>query len=180
MKQVTSRSHRFIIDWMICFSILCLISPSVLGLGADHPKMTVFSGSWPVGMNQMVNSPERIHGYFVNAADMFFFVGEQKKFEKAITRFSKIKGIEKRKIIIHEGVGMAKSPWDKGKGVPCDWMIYGCPASWQSLDPDAKGYIMEFHVWKDGKIKVNKETLPKGLVIEEAKKKPKATPVSKP
>ena len=180
MKQAMSRLHRFYLVGMVCIFSLVLASPSVLSLGSDHPMMTVFSGGWPVGMNEMVNSPERIHGYFVNAADIFFFAGEQKKFEKALTRFSKIKGIEKLKIIIHEGVGMAKSPWDKGKGLPCDWMIYGCPASWQSLDPDAKGYIMEFHVWKGGKIKVNKETLPKGLIVEEAKKKAKSTPAPKP
>ena len=42
------------------------------------------SGGWPKGMSELVNSPERIHGYFVNSEDIFFFVGSQKQFDQAL------------------------------------------------------------------------------------------------
>lgn len=138
----------------------------VLAMGADHPKKEVSSSAWPEGMSEMVNSPERIHGYFVNAEDVFYFVGKQKQFNQALKDYAKIDGVVQHKIIVHEGVGRAKSPWQKDEGVKCDWKIYGCPASWLGKEPHVKGYIMEFHIWKDGSIKIEEGKLPKGFLVE--------------
>ena len=154
----------------VVFVLSLVTSPqAVFGLGADHPKDGVSSDAWPKGMAAIVNSPQRIHGYFVNAEDVFFFVGDQKQFEELLMAYAKVDGLVAHKIVIHEGRGLARSPWQETGGVACDWMVYGCPASWKRADPAAKGYILEVHLWKEGKIKVDTLELPGGILVEPAK-----------
>lgn len=149
--------------------MLLLLSPrQAFALGADHPKGEVSSEAWPKGMAAIVNSAQRIHGYFVNAEDVFFFVGDQKQFEELLTAYAKVDGILVHKIVIHEGRGRAKSPWQATGETPCDWMVFGCPASWKRADSAAKGYILEIHLWKEGKIKVDTLKLPEGILVEPA------------
>lgn len=142
---------------------------STFALGADHPKQTVSATSWPKGMSNLVNSPERIHGYFVNAHDVFFFAGEQERFDQFLRDYAKIDGVVSHKIVIHSGLGRAKSPWQKDEGLSCDWMIDGCPSSWKRSEPTAEGYILEVHIWEDGKIQLEKGRIPKGVTVERAK-----------
>jgi hypothetical protein len=145
-----------------------LALPAALALGADHPNQVVSSSVWPKGMSALVNSPERVHGYFVNSGDVFFFAGDQKQFSKFLQDYAKIEGLVTKKIVVHDGIGRAKSPWKDSEGSPCDWMINGCPASWKQADADAKGYILEIHVWKGGAIKIEKDKLPVGILVETA------------
>ena len=142
---------------------------STFALGADHPKQAVSASSWPKGMTNLVNSPERIHGYFVNAQDVFFFGGDQEHFEQFLRDYAKIDGVVSHKIVIHGGLGRAKSPWQKDEGLRCDWMIDGCPSSWKRGEPTAKGYILEVHIWEDGRIKLEKGRVPEGVAVERAK-----------
>ena len=155
--------------------VTALVPQAALALGADHHnKKEVTSDAWPKGMSALVNLPERIHGYFVNAADVFFFTGNQKLFNEVLLKYSEIDGVVEHKIVIHEGRGRAKSPWQKNEGLPCDWMIYGCPASWASLASKAKGdtpegYMLESHIGKEGAIKIDRDRLPKKIAIEVVK-----------
>lgn len=142
---------------------------STFALGADHAKQAVSASSWPKGMSNLVNSPERIHGYFVNAQDVFFFGGDQEHFDQFLRDYAKIDGVVSHKIVIHEGLGRAKSPWQKDEGLRCDWMIDGCPSSWKRAEPTAKGYILEVHIWEDGRIKLEQGRVPEGVTIERAK-----------
>jgi hypothetical protein len=48
-------------------------------------------------------------------------------------------------------------------------MTYGCPASWKQSDAKVKGYILEIHLWKGGKIRIEAGKLPKGIFVETAK-----------
>jgi len=146
---------------------LNLTAASSFAYGSDHPDK-VDAGHWPKGMFSLVNVPERIHGYFVNTADVFFFAGDQEKFGEFLKAYIAIEGIVQHKVVVHQGIGEAKSPWDKGKGVRCDWMIRGVPLSWEQCDPNAKGYLLELHIWEEGKIKVQEDHLPEGVTIEQA------------
>ena len=131
--------RRFFLQAGVSLFSLFLATQSVFALGMDHPKEKVSSSGWPKGMSELVNSPERIHGYFVNSEDVFFFVGSQKQFDQALKDYAKIEGVVQHKIIVHEGSGRAKSPWAKGEGEKCDWKIYGTPASWIETDPKVEG-----------------------------------------
>jgi len=142
---------------------------STFALGADHPKQAVSATSWPKGMSNLVNPTERIHGYFVNAHDVFFFAGDQERFDQFLRDYAKIDGVVSHKIVIHSGLGRAKSPWQKDEGLRCDWMIDGCPSSWKRGEPTAEGYILEVHFWEDGRIKLEKGRVPEGVTVERAK-----------
>jgi hypothetical protein len=142
---------------------------AAFALGSDHPKQAVSASSWPKGMSNLVNSPERIHGYFVNAEDVFFFSGDQEHFDQFLRDYAKIDGVVSHKIVIHSGLGRAKSPWQKDEGLKCDWMVDGCLSSWKRGDPAAKGYILEVHIWQDGRIKLEKGRVPEGVTVERAK-----------
>ncbi len=153
--------------------LACLLvaAPSpCLALGADHPKGTLPKAShWPEGLAELVNVPDRIHGYFVNATDVFFFRGNQESFARFLREYARMEGLTSRKIVIHPGLGRAKSPWQKDEGSKCDWKIQGIPAAEKLGDGNAKGYILEIHVWEAGGIKVDKDKLPAGMTIERPK-----------
>jgi hypothetical protein len=105
----------------------------------------------------------------VNSEDVFFFVGDQKQFEDLLGAYARIDGVVEHKIVIHEGRGRAKSPWQETGEIPCDWMVYGCPASWKLADTSTKKYLLEIHIWKEGRIKVDTSRLPEGILVEAAK-----------
>src|SRR5207249_6119341 len=97
------------------------------GLGADYRNdMPVRStGHWPAGMTDLVNITNRVHGFFVNDSDVFFFSGSATNFSAFLQDYSKIQGtVDKHRLILHEGLGEAKSPWGK-TGKPCDWKLSG-------------------------------------------------------
>jgi|TARA_B110000914_G_scaffold48852_1_gene41699 hypothetical protein len=156
------------------FALITAFVPQVAIASSGHypNKLEITYDTWPEGMTALVNLPKRIHGYYVNAADVFFFTGNQKLFNEMLLKYSKIDGIVEHKIVIHEGRGRAKSPWQKIEGLPCDWMIYGCPASWAWLDSRAEGekkpegHLIEIHIWKEGSIKIDHGRLLKKIAIE--------------
>ena len=102
--------RTFQVLWVAALTFL-LSTSSLMALGADHPAKPVGNSSWPKGMKDLVNSKERIHGYFVNAEDVFFFSGDKERFEKFLADYAKIDGLVSHKIVVHAGVGEAKSPW---------------------------------------------------------------------
>jgi len=165
MQYLTRHLFLKILVYVIA---LTLTAASSFALGSDHPDK-VDAGHWPKGMSSLVNIPERIHGYFVNAEDVFFFFGDQSMFDDFLEDYAAIDGVVEQKIVVRRGIGEAKSPWDKGKGVRCDWMIRGVPASWEQCDPNAKGYLLEIHIWEDGRIEVPEGDLPGGVIVERAK-----------
>jgi hypothetical protein len=46
----------------------------------------------------------------MNAEDVFFFAGNQKQFNDSLQDYAKIDGVVKHKVVVHHGVGRAKSP----------------------------------------------------------------------
>ena len=175
------------------FALVTVLAPqAALALGGVYPnKEKITSSGWPKGMSELVNLSERVHGYFVNAEEVFFYSGNQKLFDELLLKYSKIDGVAEHKIVIHEGRGRAESPLRKLEGLPCDWMIYGCPASWAWLASKAKGdipegYILEIHIWNEGAIKIDRDRLPKKIAIEVVKAEqdgadqPATAPESKP
>ena len=67
-KMTISAVVGFLVMW-------CVVS--AFGLGADHPADRPVGGSpeWPVGLVDLVNRDQRVHGFFVNANDFFLFSG---------------------------------------------------------------------------------------------------------
>ncbi len=156
----------------------------VLGLGSDHLTNELSNPSWPKGMAELVNITNRVHGFWENSEDVFFFSGSATNFTIFLEAYSKIQGAERHQLILHEGVGEARSPWAK-TGQPCDWELYGCPKGWLNLGKLAvegtnsieamrkaakdTNYVLEVHFWTGGNIALDRLAIPKNVEVMKAK-----------
>jgi hypothetical protein len=178
MKTNTQQMARTAV--FVCSFIITTLD--VFGLGSDYPNDKPVTGAqisrWPSGMSGLVDSPYRVHGYFCNAEDIFFFSGTATNFSEFLQKYSQIQGIEKHCLILHGGTGEAMSPWQT-TGRSCDWKIYGCPKGWHNL-ATLKGtnsvevrkaakelrYIFEVHFWTGGPIKLEQVSIPKNIEVK--------------
>jgi hypothetical protein len=141
---------------------------NVFGLGMDHPNGQPVNnpGSWPEGMTNLVNGTNRIHGFFVNITDVFFFAGTATNFSSFLEDYSKIGGtVDRHCLILHDGVGEAKS-FGTSHG-PCDWELYGQGNGWKN--GICTNYILEVHFWTGGRIALNQVAIPKNVEVGKTK-----------
>jgi hypothetical protein len=104
--------------------VIALAGGDIFGLGSDHPNgRPVGNPLWPPGLASLVNQSNRVHGFFVNAQDLFFFSGTATNFSNFLEVYSKLDGVAAHRLVLHEGVGEAKSPWDTS-GQSCDWELF--------------------------------------------------------
>ena len=132
-------------------------------LGTDYPNNSPVPGStnWPKGMEKLVNTTNRVHGFDVNGADTFFFSGSASAFTAFLRDYSHLDRVESRRLILHDGIGEAKSPWDK-TGPACDWKLCASPKTWQAGAP----YVVEVHFWTGGRIALDQIDVPKNVVVQ--------------
>jgi hypothetical protein len=162
---------------------LLMASRDAFAAGSDYPNDRPVTGStnWPKGMDRLVNATNRVHGFFVNPEDIFFFSGSASGLTAFLQDYSQLAGVESRRLILHEGVGEAKSPWEK-TGRPCDWKLYACPKGWHNLHTLSKqgtnsvealqkaakepGYVVEVHFWTGGRIPLDQVDIPNNVVVQ--------------
>jgi len=97
--------------------------------------------------------------------------------------YSHIQGVKSRRLILHDGIGEAKSPWET-TGRPCDWKLYGCPKGMHNLKTGnlkgtnvvevlkagrEPGYVLEVHLWTGGRIALDQVIVPKNVEITKDK-----------
>jgi hypothetical protein len=189
MKQKIN-SARLIQTAIILFAV-GLSMWNAFGLGSNYPNDKPVRGEgccgWPKGMDNLVDTTNRVHGFFVNSENLFFFSGSSADFTTFLRNYSQIQGIEKHRLILHDGIGEAKSPWDKA-GRSCDWKLFGCPKSWLNLAAVQKGtnsnevfasmakeaakdtnYVLEVHFWTGGHIAFDRVSIPKNVEVRKDK-----------
>jgi hypothetical protein len=117
--------------------------------------------SWPQGMTNLVNLTNRVRGCSKDGRDVFFFSGDAIIFTAFLQDYSKVEGIQAHRLILHDGAGAAKAPWEND-GLPCDWGLYG--DGWFS------GYaFLEAHFWTGGKIALDQVAIPKNIEVKKDK-----------
>ncbi len=177
---MTANSRRFV--WALVAGALVVAAPGAFALGADYPNDRPVTGStnWPKGLERLINSTNRVHGFFVNAEDIFFFRGNASELSAFLKDCSVLEGVVSRCLFLHAGVGEAKSPWQK-VGRPCDWKLYVCPKGWhnqanrlpqgtnsvEALRQAARdpGYVLEVHFWTGGPIALDQVEVPKDFEV---------------
>src|SRR4029079_11146604 len=120
---------------------------------------------WPNGLARMINVTNRVHGFYVNQVDVFFYSGDAARLTVFLQDFSRLPDVVSWRLILHEGVGEAKSPWEK-VGRPCDWELYGRGNGWKA--GGLTNYVLEVHLWS-GCIALEKVVVPKNVEIVGAK-----------
>jgi hypothetical protein len=155
---------------------------NAFALGSDYPagRPVGTSSAWPKGMSELGNLTNRVHGFFVNAEDFFFYAGTADDLAAFLKAYSQIEGIAQHLLILYDGVGDAKSPWETARR-PCDWELSGCPESWlvghaaaaqgtnavaaRELAAKATNYVLEVHFWTGGKIALDQLTIPQNVEL---------------
>jgi hypothetical protein len=179
-----TNSRQFV--WAIITWALIITTRSAFGLGSDYPneRPVTASTNWPKGLDKLVNSTNRVHGFFVNQEDMFFFSGNASDLTAFLRDYAQLDGVVSRRLILHDGVGEAKSPWDKA-GRPCDWKLYVCPKGWHNIGVLSRqgtnsvevlrkaahepGYVSEVHFWTGGRIAKDQVEIPKNVEVKKEK-----------
>jgi hypothetical protein len=176
------KTHSLRLARLLILSTLLIATRNTFALGADHPNDQPIIGltHWPAGLEKLVNVTNRVHGFFVNQEDTFFYSGDTAALSAFLADYAKLDGVVAKRLIQHEGVGEAKSPWAK-EGRPCDWKLYVCPKSWHNLAELSKGgtnsvevlqiaakeagYIVEVHVWIGGRLALDQVEIPKTVEV---------------
>lgn len=164
-----------------CALIISVRDAFALGADISNDRPVVGSTNWPKGMDQLVNATNRVHGFFVNAEDIFFYSGSAAELTTFLQSYSRLEGIESRCLILHDGIGEAKSPWAK-TGRPCDWKLYACRKGWHNFAVASKQgtnsvevlhnaaieprYVLEVHFWTGGRIPLDQVDVPKGVEVK--------------
>ena len=151
--------------------------------GADYPagfRPCVATGTAvETEVNRLIASPGYVHGFFVNAEDRFFYAGDTAAFNAFLRQYAEMKtGVVAHRLTIHPGKGVAKSPWDKGEGKPCDWRLDVCPLGWREghsatrnetravpVEAGAKPYVVEVNVWAEGKVDLAAVEIPRNVEV---------------
>jgi hypothetical protein len=148
-----------------------LLAISVFALssmvGADHPSSPVHNDGWPKGIDALVNGKERVHGYFVNWEDVFFFKGDTRRFNSFLRDYAKTPGV-RRRLVLHKGKLAVRSPWDKEpRKIEANWQLYVNAATNPDLLPNG-GENAVLDLWLDGTVSEKKLEIPANVKVEYA------------
>lgn len=148
-----------------------LLAATVIALapvmGADHPKTPVQNSGWSAGVSALVNGPNRVHGYFVNWNDVFFFKGNAKTFNAFLSDYAKIPGA-RRRLILHPGKLEVRSPWDKKpRDLEANWrMVTNSVKLVNPTTPEPEREVLE--LWLGGGMSEKQLVIPKEVKVEKA------------
>ena len=161
-KMTISAVVGFLVMW-------CVVS--AFGLGADHPADRPVGGSpeWPVGLVDLVNRDQRVHGFFVNAND-FFFSGDTDALNEFLSFYAILKDTPLT-LVLHPGGATAASPWDKETRTACEWEVSVLRRGWHprapedSANKDAR-YVVMVDVWLGGQVELDTLQVPLSVEVK--------------
>ena len=137
--------------------------------GADHPEKPVTNPKWPAGLSELVNVDNRVHGYFVNFEDVFFFRGDTRSLNAFLERYAKLPGAELR-VVLHPGKLAVRSPWDKqSRAAEGDWKLYASPLSRERVKADdfePRRFHTRVDVWLGGSVTLDGLQVPDNVSVE--------------
>jgi hypothetical protein len=152
----------------LALSCWALTAPEAFALGSDHPKGPVAGNKgWPEGLKELANWQNRVHGFWVNETDVFFYDGESKELNKFMEGYSKLKNTALH-VVIHAGAKKARSPWDKAeRDIPVAWSLH---ASFSPLVrggmPSPRGrFYTRVDVWLGSRLKLEDLRIPAAVAV---------------
>ncbi len=135
------------------------------GLGTDHPHPVIKGdGGWADAYYKIFNRPDRVHGFFVNSGDVFFYAGNTKAFNEFLVQCSVLEDIS-FKLILHVGRQKARSPWDKeDRDIAIDWRLYVDRRSVKKGE-GRQPFIGEIDLWLGGSVKLAEVKVPINILV---------------
>jgi len=142
--------------------VIFLYNPSVFAWGGNHPPEPVHQqDEWPAGLAELLNREERVHGYWVNANDFFFFAGDTDAFNEFLEQYAALKNTPLR-LALHPGVGMTGSLSGE-KNIPFEWRV--SVEKWHS-DPSKAPTLVTMGLWLGGLVKLDKIKVPLNVEVK--------------
>jgi hypothetical protein len=115
------------LQYLVFLLAVYTLTSVVFGIGGDHKGFVGGGDKWPDGLKELANRDDRVHGYFVNWEDVFFYSGDTQAFNDFLLSYSKLRNT-KLELVIHVGLKKARSPWDKvDREIRVDWSLYTTP-----------------------------------------------------
>jgi hypothetical protein len=155
--------------WILSLILLGFATASARALGADHPKGPItLNDKCPQGLSELVNRPERVHGYFVNWEDVYFYAGDTKALNEFLDGYAKLPNTVFR-VVLHPGPKHARSPWDKAdRDVPVDWQLYTSPITREELEAGKRAgkFHTRVDVYVGGRIQLEELKVPVAVPVE--------------
>ena len=143
------------------FLSLTLATVSTMNMGADHEDGNLTAQpAWPAGLHKVINKKNRVHGFWVNTTDVFFYRGDSAQLNSMIDALGAIQGVN-RKIVLHAGKGDARSPWGTGKGM-ANWSVTSyCAAGFGKQDS------ILIDIWIGEQVELKKLKIPTMFDVED-------------
>ena len=129
----------------------------------------VNNDKWPAGLAELVNSENRVHGYFVNWEDVFFFRGDTAGLNQFLAKYSTLPAA-KLELIVHAGKLEVKSPWDKQpREIVANWRLYTSPFEREQLTANGLkpgDFVTRVDVWLGDAIKLTELQVPQNVSVK--------------
>lgn len=191
MRRTGVYAAALLIAWAI-------LAANAYAMGGDHPAgEKIALDRAPEGLNGLINSGDRIGGFFVNAEDVLFYAGDTAAFNAFLKQYAGIKNIAGHLVVIHQGRRRALAPWDENKNLwkrlwtkRCDWSIETGLISWRELEgtdtvfrdnipfplpapisnqENAEPlYYAEVHVWTQSSVDITAVEIPPSVAVMKA------------
>jgi hypothetical protein len=165
--------------------VLLLHCDCVLALGGDYPPgmPLLVPTNWPTGLADLRDHQGRVHGYFLNFEDLCFYSGDAASFNRFLTNYTALP-ITSHTLVLHRGYGTAKSPWNRGQGIRCDWKMYVGPrwlqAAFNKPAEEAReiirhnpGYAVRLDLWLNGGVDFAQVKVPACVTVIPVDEEPK-------
>jgi hypothetical protein len=151
----------------IPFATFALLVPTLAyGLGADHPAGPIRNERWPAPLAELANAANRVHGYFVNSADVLFFRGDTPALNAFLATCARLPDTQ-LKVVLHPGKLDVRSPWDKHpRDLQADWMLYAAPYEEDGARPHPGHLVTRVDVYLGGSVKLDDLRIPASTPVE--------------
>ncbi len=119
---------------------------------------------WPKGLADLLNSPGRVHGYFVNANDFFFYRGDTEEFNEFLEQYARLEKTPLT-LVLQPGPGKIDFITPDDKEITFDWEADLYCRGWaREAPPDPTGkagkYVVTLKVYPAGGVELNKIKAP--------------------
>lgn len=155
---------------------LFLFPAKARALAIDYPLGTlssIGSSEWPAGLPDLVNTGDRVGGYWINQCDFFFYRGDVATLNDFLDRYGLIPETPLT-VILHTGRRPTTGKLgDKEPTVPYDWSLEVMRRGWGKphdprLTKKGPGYVVTVHVWISDEITLDRLDVPAHVNVESA------------
>ncbi len=113
---------------------------------------------WPAGLADLLNSPGRVYGYWMNGRDDFYYAGDTQAFNAFIAEYARLDGTAGT-LTVHPGQGDEQRL--KERNIRYDWVVAVGGRTRSGEDNRAR-----VDVWLGGQIEGDKMRVPSNVKVE--------------